>query len=245
MMLWALFLIPLVALVGSGIDLGTRYVTRKQMQIACDAAVLAGRRAMTNGIVDDGVRAEATKFFNFNFQQGMFGSKPFTPSISSATTSKTTVVINAATTVPTSLMRIFGSDELPVSVSCNASQDFVNTDIVFVLDTTGSMRDKATSSDSQTKIEALRSAVLALYDQLAPVQNQLAASGMRLRYGVVPYASAVNIGAAIRAANPNYMLSGSWTYQSRQVVTENMTSWSCGYRSGSYDFGSGICTYFR
>ena len=156
MMLWALFLIPLVALVGSGIDLGTRYVTRKQMQIACDAAVLAGRRAMTNGIVDDGVRAEATKFFNFNFQQGMFGSKPFTPSISSATTSKTTVVINAATTVPTSLMRIFGSDELPVSVSCNASQDFVNTDIVFVLDTTGSMRDMATSSDSQTKIEALQ-----------------------------------------------------------------------------------------
>ncbi|KAK0339314.1 hypothetical protein LTR94_035076, partial [Friedmanniomyces endolithicus] len=68
---------------------------------------------MTNGIVDDGVRAEATKFFNFNFQQGMFGSKPFTPSIASATTSKTTVVINAATTVPTSLMRIFGSDELP------------------------------------------------------------------------------------------------------------------------------------
>ncbi|KTW08141.1 hypothetical protein NS258_16275 [Sphingomonas sanguinis] len=245
MTLWAFFLIPLVALIGSAIDLGTEYVTRKQMQIACDAAVLAGRRAMTNGTVDDGVRAEAAKFFNFNFQQGMFGSKPFTPSISSTTDSKTTVVINAATTVPTSLMRIFGFVELPVSVSCNASQDFVNTDIVFVLDTTGSMRDKATSSDSQTKIEALRSAVLALYDQLEPIQKQLTASGMRLRYGVVPYASAVNIGAAIRAANPNYMLSGPWTYQSRQVVREYMSSRSCSYWYGSYDSGRGICTYFN
>jgi hypothetical protein len=245
MLLWAFFLIPLVALVGSAIDLGTEYVARKQMQIACDAAVLAGRRAMTNGTVDDGVRAEAAKFFNFNFQQGMFGSKPFTPSISSASTAKTTVVINAATTIPTSLMRIFGFVELPVSVSCNASQDFVNTDIVFVLDTTGSMRDKATSSDSQTKIEALRSAVLALYDQLAPVQKQLTASGMRLRYGVVPYASAVNIGKAIRAANPNYMLSGPWTYQSRQVVTARMSSSDCDYYYGSYNSWSGVCTYFR
>lgn len=245
MLLWAFFLIPLVALVGSAIDLGTEYVARKQMQIACDAAVLAGRRAMTNGTVDDGVRAEAAKFFNFNFQQGMFGSKPFTPSISSASTAKTTVVINAATTIPTSLMRIFGFVELPVSVSCNASQDFVNTDIVFVLDTTGSMRDKATSSDPQTKIEALRSAVLALYDQLAPVQKQLTASGMRLRYGVVPYASAVNIGKAIRAANPNYMLSGPWTYQSRQVVTARMSSSDCDYYYGSYNSWSGVCTYFR
>ncbi len=245
MLLWAFFLIPLIALVGSAVDLGMGYVTRKQMQIACDAGVLAGRRAMTTGTVDDGVRAEATKFFNFNFQQGMFGSKPFAPSISSTTTSKTTVVINAATTVPTSLMRIFGFVELPVSVSCNASQDFVNTDIVFVLDTTGSMRDKATSADTQTKIEALRSAVLALYDQLAPVQSQLAASGMRLRYCVVPYASAVNIGGAIRAANPNYMLSGPWTYQSRQVVTESTNSSTCGYRSGSFDSRSGMCTFFR
>ncbi|WP_261269422.1 pilus assembly protein [Sphingomonas sp. LC-1] len=245
MALWVFSLIPLVALVGSAIDLGTGYVTRKQMQIACDAGVLAGRRAMTAGAVDDTVRAEATKFFNFNYRQGLYGSKPFTPSISSTTTSKTTVVIDAATTVPTSIMRIFGFTELPVKVSCNASQDFVNTDIVFVLDTTGSMADKATPSDTSTKIQALRAAVLALYDQLAPIQTQLTASGMRLRYGVVPYSSAVNVGKAIRAANPNYMLSGPWTYQSREVVTDNRSSSSCSQLNGNYNFWQGRCTYFN
>ena len=245
MLLWAFALIPLLALVGSAIDIGTGYVARKQMQIACDAGVLAGRRAMTTGAVDDAVRVEAAKFFNFNFKQGLFGAKPFTPSVTSATTSKTTVVIDAATTVPTSIMRIFGFKELPVAVSCNASQDFVNTDIVFVLDTTGSMKDKATSSDSVTKIEALRAAVLGLYDQLAPIQAQLAASGMRLRYGVVPYSSAVNVGKAIRSASPDYMVSGAWTYQSREVMTDSRSSDSCGKLNGSYNRGRGSCTYFR
>jgi Flp pilus assembly protein TadG len=243
MLLWVLCMIPLVALMGSGIDLGTAYVARKQMQVACDAAVLAGRRAMTTTI-DDRVRSEATKFFNFNFTQGVFGARPFVPQVTSAPDSKTTLVLTAATSIPTSVMRIFGVDSLPVSTSCNASQDFVNTDIVLVLDTTGSMKDKATPADTKTKIEALRGAVLALFDQLASVQDQLSASGMRLRYGVVPYASAVNVGKAIRAVNPDYMLSGEWTYQSRQSVTERRGRNSCYDVGGTYDWAERSCTYF-
>ena len=39
---------------------------------------------------------------------------------------------------------------------------------------------------------------MALYDELAPIQTQLEANGLRLRYGVVPYSSTVNVGALIR-----------------------------------------------
>lgn len=244
LILWAAFLIPLVAVVGSAIDLGTGYVTRKQMQIACDAAALAGRRAMTDGSVNDAVKAEVTKFFSFNFKQGTFGSAGFVPAVTSTTDSKTTVVISAQTTVPTTMMKMFGFRSLPVNVTCNASQDLVNTDIVLVLDTTGSMDSKATSTDSVTKIVALRSAVLALYDQLATVQAQLSASGMRLRYGVVPYASAVNVGQAIRTANPSYLLSGNWTYQSRQTVTASTSANTCTSYKGNYN-SKGVCTYFK
>jgi Flp pilus assembly protein TadG len=245
LILWAAFLIPLVAVVGSAIDLGTGYVARKQMQTACDAAALASRRAMTDGSINDAVRAEATKFFNFNFKQGTFGSAAFVPLVTSTTDSKTTVVITAQTTVPTTIMRMFGFMSLPVNVSCNASQDLVNTDIVLVLDTTGSMDSKATSSDSVTKIVALRSAVMAMYDQLATVQSQLAASGLRLRYGVVPYASAVNVGKAIRETNASYLLSGNWTYQSRQVTTATTNSDTCTSVRGSFNSKNNVCTYFR
>jgi Flp pilus assembly protein TadG len=246
LILWAVFLIPLIGVVGSAIDIGRGYVTRNQMQTACDAAALAGRRAMSSASVDSAVQAEALKFFNFNFAQGLFGSATFTPSVTSASNSKQTVVISAATTVPTTFMRMFGFTTLPVSVTCNASQDFVNTDIVLVLDTTGSMAQKATATDSSTKIVALKAAVLALYDQLSDVQTQLQASGLRLRYGVVPYASAVNVGQAIRSANTGYMVSGNWNYQSRKLNTvTNSSSNACSAISNStYNSLTKNCSYF-
>ena len=43
---------------------------------------------------------------------------------------------------------------------------------------------------------------MALYDELRPIQTQLEANGLRLRYGVVPYSTTVNVGALIRSVNP-------------------------------------------
>ncbi|MGE3747087.1 MAG: pilus assembly protein TadG-related protein [Sphingomonadaceae bacterium] len=214
-------IIPLAALVGSGIDMSRAYMAQARLQMACDAASLAGRRAMTTGAVDATVRSEALKFFRFNFETGETGKTPafnvasFIPTVNDGTNSA--VVVAASTTVPTTLMSMFGYTNVPISVTCSAKQDYVNTDIVLVLDTTGSMGSKAVYTDTQTKIEGLRSAVLALYDQLAPVQTQLQGIGLRLRYAVVPYSTAVNAGEAIRAVNPNYLVS-SWDYQSRKAL---------------------------
>lgn len=245
MLLWAFFLIPMLALIGSGVDIGRAYVARTHLQDACDAAALAGRRAMTASTVDATVQAEALKFFNFNFPQLTFGSAAFTPSVTSLPGSSQTVVITAKTTMPTTIMSFFNYRDLPISVSCNASQDFVNTDIVLVLDNTGSMSAKASSTDPDTKIVGLRNAVMALYDQLAAVQTKLQSSGLRLRYGVVPYSSTVNVGAALTAKGSGYLLQGNWTYQSRQVATASSNLYSCNNVNGSYSYGTGICTYFK
>ena len=211
-------IIPLAALVGSGIDMSRAYMAQARLQMACDAASLAGRRAMTSGAVDDTVRSEALKFFRFNFETGETGKTPafnvasFTPTVNDGANSA--VVVAASTTVPTTLMSMFGYNNVPISVTCNARQDFVNTDIVLVLDTTGSMAQKAVSTDTQTKIEGIRSAVLALYDELAPAQTQLESVGLRLRYGIVPYSVTVNVGDALRAVDSNYLVS-DWDYQTR------------------------------
>lgn len=227
-------IIPLAALVGSGVDMSRAYMAQARLQMACDAGALAGRRAMTTGSVDSTVRAEALKFFRFNFPTGESGvaTPPynvasFTPTVADGANSG--VVMTASTTVPTTLMGMFGYANIPISVTCDARQDFVNTDIVLVLDTTGSMAQKAVSTDTQTKIEGLRAAVLALYDQLAPTQTQLQAVGLRLRYGIVPYSITVNAGAAIRALDPNYIRS-SWTYQSRKA---NFVSTITSYNSSN------------
>jgi Flp pilus assembly protein TadG len=217
-------LIPLTAMIGSGVDMSRAYMAKHRLQAACDAASLAGRRAMVNDTLDSNVTAEATKYFNFNFPQGSYGTTSFTPSVTKP--SSGVVQVSAATAIPTVIMKLFGYTTLPIDVTCNASLNFVNTDVVLVLDVTGSMLEdvngNSTSVAADQKITALKDAVMALYDALAPVQTQLAANGLRLRYGVVPYSSTVNVGALIRAVNPDYIANNA-TYQSRVANYTNAT----------------------
>jgi Flp pilus assembly protein TadG len=202
-------LVPLAGMIGSGVDMSRAYMAKTRLQSACDAAALAGRRVMQNDTLNATVQNEATRFFNFNFRQNLYNTASFTPSVTRP--SSGTVRVSASTTIPTSIMRIFGFTSLPLNVTCDASLNFVNTDVMLVLDVTGSM---AQNLNGTQKMVSLRDAVMALYDELAPVQTQLEANGLRLRYGVVPYSSTVNVGSLIRAANPTY-LADAVAYQSR------------------------------
>ena len=218
-------LVPLAAMIGSGVDMSRAYMAKTRLQSACDAASLAGRRVMTNDTVDATVINEANRFFRFNFPQGLYDTATFTPSVTRA--SQGTVRVTASTTIPTTIMQMFGFTTLPLDVTCDASLNFVNTDVMLVLDTTGSMdwdvNGNTTTIDANRRITALREAVMALYDELAPVQTSLEANGMRLRYGVVPYSSSVNVGALIRSVNPSY-LADSVEYQTRVGDYDNWTT---------------------
>ena len=200
-------LVPLTAIIGSGVDMSRAYMAKTRLQSACDAAALAGRRVMQNDTLTQSVTDEATRFFTFNFPQGLYNTAAFTPSVTRPESG--TVRVAAATTIPTAVMRIFGFTSLPLEVNCDATLSFVNTDVMLVLDVTGSMawdiNGNTTGDESARKITALREAVMALYDELAPIQTQLEANGLRLRYGVVPYSSTVNVGTLIRDANPAYL----------------------------------------
>ena len=242
-------IIPLAALIGGGVDMSRAYMAQSRLQLACDAAALAGRRAMTTGAVDSTVRSEALKFFRFNFPTGEsssttppYGVASFTPVVADGDDSA--VVVTASTTVPTTLMGIFGYSSIPVSVNCNAKQDFVNTDVMLVLDNTGSMSQDTNgveqNSGSTSKIAGMRTAVMALYDQLAPTQALLASHGLRLRYGVVPYSVAVNVGKLLPTG---YIKSDNWTYQSRvaHYETAEVTSATEQYNNGNTNISSSDC----
>lgn len=219
-------IIPLTAVIGGGLDIARAHLAQSRLSQACDAAALAGRRAMSNEDIET-AKPEATKFFNFNFPQGYLGTAAFTPQITKPDTG--TVKVTAETTVPTTIMKIFKQGSIPIKVDCDATQNFDNIDIVLVLDVTGSMDE---TINGEAKIVSLRKAVMALYDELAAAQTQLSAQGLRLRYAIVPYAMTVNVGKLVRAVDPNY-IANSWTYQSRD---EEVT---CGRRScsTSYTYG--------
>src|SRR5690606_27926066 len=149
-------LIPITAMIGSGLDVSRAYMAKSRLQSACDAASLAARRVMRNDDLTADVVATGRQFFDFNFQQGMYQTEAFEPEITRPDTGL--VRVAASTRIPTTIMRLFGFETLPLNVSCDASLNFVNTDVVLVLDVTGSMDDSVSGT---RKIEALQDAVMA------------------------------------------------------------------------------------
>lgn len=228
-------IIPLAALIGGGLDMSRAYMARARMQQACDAAALAGRRAMTTSSMTTGNITEARKFFDFNFPQRTFDAAPFTPTIQSKPNETTTVQVSASTTLPTTVMKIFGYTTLPLQVTCESRFDIGNTDVMLVLDTTGSMAYSISDGNggTTTRLAALKQAVKDFYDTLGAGSDTTG----RIRYGFMPYSSTVNVGYQLPT---NYLVGGttgeSWTYNSRWARyywEASSTDTTCYKRNGS------------
>jgi hypothetical protein len=244
-------MIPLVAMIGSGVDMTRAYMAQNRFRQACDAGALAGRKLLSGTTVSDPVRTEATKYFRFNFPIGHFQSAAYTLAMSVPATG--TLKITSETTIETTIMKMFGFQTLPITAVCSATQDFVNTDIMMVFDLSGSMNclpgvaGGCASGIAGSKLDALKSAAKSLYTTLEPAQNQLNANSLRLRYGFVNYSSNVNVGAAVYAKNPSYFAS-KWTYQSRTLgyTTTGKSKVWCDARNGvhsSYNWWGGTATF--
>ena len=149
-------MIPMLAFAGSAVDTARLYVVKTRLQQACDAGVLAGRKTMDQlggATLDANATTQAKTFFANNFSSGYMGTPafnttttpyPFTPT----KTSEGQVSGTATTQVPMTLMKMFGSATQPITVTCEARFDVADTDIVFVLDTTGSMACLPSDTDA-------------------------------------------------------------------------------------------------
>lgn len=202
-------LIPLMAMVGGGIDASRYYMAAARMQAACDAGALAARRAMTTNAFTAEHQTIGLNFFDQNFNDGIFG---VTNRVRSFSSNGNGVVNGTATgKLPSTIMGAFGYTEFNLSVSCSAEVNISNTDIMFVLDVTGSMADcpdnSQCGSGPGSKIVALRSAVMSFYDTVQAATSPAA----QVRYGVVPYSQQVNVGFSI----PREHMRSTNTYQSR------------------------------
>lgn len=202
---------PLLAMVGGGIDMGRSYLAETRLQQACDAGVLAARKSMgaeqvVAGSVPNAAQSIGNRFFNVNFRAGAYGTEQ--RSFSMSMTESGAVSGRASAAVPTSVMRIFGYQQIPVEVACEAQLTFANTDVMMVLDVTGSMAE-TNQGDSLPKIEQLRSVVTQFHGQLEGAKRP----GARIRYGFVPYSTNVNVGALLE----DDWVVDEWTYQSRVV----------------------------
>ena len=214
-------ILPMTAMIGGAVDMSRAYMVKSRIQQACDAGVLAGRRAMERGSYNDAAKAQAQDFFNINFQEGYNQSTDVVFNTSNASGSSK-VVGTASTVMPTAIMGIFGKENIEIGVDCEAELNLSNTDVTFVLDVTGSMKDSISTGDggSVVKMTSLRSAVMSFYDTL---DTAAAGSNARIRYAFAPYSTNVNVGELLYDTNPQWLVGGNvgdtWSYQSRRRVS--------------------------
>lgn len=215
--------IPLLGFIGGGVDMARIYLVKTRLQHACDAGALAGRKQMGGGAWNahnDKARLTADGIFNINYVPGSYGSSDLAKTF---TERQGKVTGTASVTIPMTIMVIFGFPTKTVAVTCDAEMRIPNTDVMFVLDTTGSMASK-NPGEGDTKINGLKKAVKCFYEALAKIDTTASCgsnpSGARnndvqLRFGFVPYSSNVNVGRLLR----NDWMVNAALYQSRKAKT--------------------------
>jgi Flp pilus assembly protein TadG len=223
-------LVPALATVGAGVDLGQAYMAKARLQQACDAGVLAGRRQMAEGNFNGQARQAAERMFEFNYPDDIYESRDVDFSATGSGASDVTGTARA--TVDTIIMHMFGKDSFDLEVECAARLEIANTDIMFVLDTTGSML-QTNSGDSASRIASLRTEVMSFYDTIASAR----VGSAQIRYGFVPYSSNVNVGQILNAGWVSTTANvpsrtGTWVQTSSSGPNTNNPSWS-GYSSWS------------
>jgi Flp pilus assembly protein TadG len=219
----AIALIPLAGLMGGGIDISRMYITKTRLQHACDAGALAGRKAMGGGTwaqSNNMPRTVAEEFFDANFATGSYGSRN---RVRAFTENAGKVTGTASVELQMTLVKVVTKDwaYVTLSVVCDAEMRLPNTDVMFVLDNTGSMGDKL-ENDPDTKLAGLKVAVKCFYEIVARENSNATCDGgvpsggvgsqVQVRFGFVPYDMNVNVGRLL----PSNWFPDSHTYQSRE-----------------------------
>lgn len=262
LMLVAGAILPLTAMIGAGVDTSRSYLVKSRLQQACDAGALAARKFMGGGGLTDDVVAKSQTFFGNNFPAGTYGTDnvSFTPTRSN----DGQVTASASARLPMTIMTIFGNSTSTIGVSCDAKLEIGNSDIMFVLDVTGSMACAPTDSNSDcltylftnggfvpatgvyteksdSRIAGLRSAVMDFYDELASAVS----SNSIVRYGIVPYSSNVNLGSTSMGSGatqgilrPEWIVD-EWAYQSRDANMTKLESTISGRTNTTEIYSSG------
>jgi Flp pilus assembly protein TadG len=245
---------PLAGMMGGALDLSRIYLVKTRLQAACDAGALTGRRVMGSGSWANNsykARTQAENVFLTNFGEESYGTGTLTKTFTENAGNVSGV---ASTTIPMTVMQLFGSGTHTVNVSCNSEQRIPNTDVMFVLDTTGSMNcapadtiatctNNGGTEKSEAKIKGLRTAVKCFYEALAKLDTTEScgstpsggnSAAVQLRFGFMPYSSNVNVGKLL----PTSYFPDNWSYQSKAPIITSGYSYVLGTESARTGFGN-------
>jgi Flp pilus assembly protein TadG len=223
-LIFSLTTIPVVAVVGGGVDMGRAMNLRAEMQGVLDAAALAGGRQFQLTNSENAAKTMVSNSFNsaFNIPSQHFAN----PTLTVNTVDLTNLLINVKATadVPTPFLALVGVPTISMTVSSQAGltvggpNNDKDIEVSMMLDITGSMSGPA--GGGLTKLAAAKLAAKDLVNIVIPSNY----SGQQTsRIALAPFSQYVNVGATYYQAVTNYTYSGSNTCVTEREGTYKYT----------------------
>lgn len=150
----AVSMFVLLAVVGLCVDAGLAYLVKARLNAAVDSAALAGARAVTAGNNQTeqiaSARAAAADFFAANIPNNYLLSSPrITSTNVTFNGGEATIDVKAEAPMPVSIMQIMNFTTLtPVAAAQTVRNDL---DMALVVDTSGSLKNSATTVQASAK----------------------------------------------------------------------------------------------
>ncbi len=213
--IFALCAIPIFIAAGMAIDIGRAYMVKVRLGAALDAAALAvGSEAGSQTAAQ--LATDLQNYFTANYPSTALGTGvTVAPVPANASLTASTVNYQAQATVPMTLMRLVGINNITVTATAQTKKTS-GLEIALVLDNTGSMlcgpNDGAPSysnstcatgvvaSDTSCTNPSNGSRICTLINAATQFVNTLTSaitSSQQLYISVVPYATTVNVGSAL------------------------------------------------
>jgi Flp pilus assembly protein TadG len=190
---FALSLLPVVCLVGAGIDYGRTQSAWADMQAVLDATALMMGKNSPASLTQSQLQSTATTYFGAQFNRPYAQNVKVTPSYSSTTG---TLTLTASASVPTLFMQMAGVTTMPINASSQVT--YSSIELAFVLDNTGSMvcgdsgYTTGTCTSGTSHITSLISAANSIVTTLFNTPSLT-----NLKVAIVPYVTTVNPGSKI------------------------------------------------
>jgi Flp pilus assembly protein TadG len=136
--IFAIAMLPIVALTGTAIDYSRANAARTEMQAALDATALTMSKEAV-GLTQQQLNDKATNYFNASFANLDAKNMTVVPVLVTPQAGSFTLTVTASGSVDLRFMGVFGQSSLPISSSAEVKWGIKKLELAMVLDNTGSM----------------------------------------------------------------------------------------------------------
>ncbi len=226
-----------LTVLGTSFDYNRFLDARQNVARAIDSASLGVASAIANGEIDDSdddaIQARAREIFDLNVVASNSANNGVDNFVARLNRASSTIEVNVNLDVPTTITSVFGVDSFSDNLSSSSAFAGIpggaeQVEFSFVLDVTGSMA----GSRLETLKEALRNTMNVLLPE-GRTPNSPGINDDRVRVGLVPYSTSVNLGSYYRDAVGTRTESGRFGRNTCVTEREGVNAFSDVAPSGS------------